>query len=105
LRTIRPIVRDFKHHNQMMLGVDGDLNIVADDAGAATARRHRAAVRVAQRDLLVGRGNHLTLINGKFAHRLLHLRELLSESRHFRGQRFRGLLPVGRVELAPLTAS
>jgi hypothetical protein len=27
-----------------MLGIDGDLHVVADDAGTAAARRHRTAV-------------------------------------------------------------
>jgi hypothetical protein len=29
--------------NQMICGVDGDLNVVADNTGAAPARRHRAS--------------------------------------------------------------
>ena len=40
----------------MVLGVDGDLHIVADDAGALAAGRHRTGVGIGQRDLLVGRG-------------------------------------------------
>ena len=35
---------------------DGHLHIVADNARAASARRHRAAVGIGQRDLLIGRG-------------------------------------------------
>jgi hypothetical protein len=30
-------------HNQMMLGIHGDLHVVADDAGTTPARRHRTA--------------------------------------------------------------
>ena len=30
--------------DQMMLGIDGDLNVVAYDTGASTARRHRASI-------------------------------------------------------------
>src|ERR1700755_2822070 len=38
-----------------MLGLDCDLHIVADDARAATAGCHRAAVGIGQGYLLVGR--------------------------------------------------
>src|ERR1700734_1772624 len=54
--------------NQMVLGIDGDLHVVADDAGAATARRHRTAVGIGQRDLLVRRSAHLLLVDIKLAH-------------------------------------
>src|SRR3546814_15382482 len=43
----------------MMLGVDSDLNIVADDAGALTTGRHRPGVGIGQGNLLVGRDFHL----------------------------------------------
>ena len=45
--------------DQMMFGVDGDLDVVADDTGAAAAGRHRAGIRIGQRDLLVRCGKHL----------------------------------------------
>ncbi len=38
----------------MVLGVDGDLYIVADGGGAFAAGSHRSGVGVGQRDLLVG---------------------------------------------------
>ena len=38
----------------MVLGVDGDLHIVADGGGAFAAGRHRTGVGIGQRDLLVG---------------------------------------------------
>jgi hypothetical protein len=40
--------------DEVMLGLDRDLHIVADDARAAAAGRHRAAVGIGERDLLVG---------------------------------------------------
>src|SRR5258705_8324719 len=52
----------------MVLDIDRDLHVVAYDAGAATARCHRAAVRVGQRYLLIWRSQHL----------LLHRREPLN---------------------------
>ena len=45
-------------HDEVMLGVDGGLDVVADDTTAATAGRHGPSIRVGQRDLLVRRGVH-----------------------------------------------
>ena len=39
------------HYNQMMLGIDRDLHVVADNAGATAARCRRTAVEIGQRDL------------------------------------------------------
>jgi hypothetical protein len=86
----------------MMLGGDGDLHVVADNARAAPARRHRTAVGIGQGDLLIGRSKHLLLVDGKLAHFLPQLRQLLGEPRHLRGQRLARLLPVGRVQLAQI---
>jgi co-chaperonin GroES (HSP10) len=35
--------------DQMMLGVDGDLDVVAYDARASAARRHRTGIRIGQK--------------------------------------------------------
>ena len=43
LRSVGPDVGHLMRDDQMMLGVDGDLDVVAHDAGAAAAGRHRAA--------------------------------------------------------------
>jgi hypothetical protein len=59
---LRPIVADIGHlmrDDQMVLGIDGDLHIVADNASALAAGRHRAGVGIGQRDLFVGRGLNL----------------------------------------------
>ena len=45
--------------DQMVLGIDGDLHIVADNASALAAGRHRAGVGIGQGDLFVGRGLNL----------------------------------------------
>ena len=87
-------------YNQMVLGIDSYLHVVADDAGAAAARGHRAAIGIGQRDLLVGRSQHLLLVNRKLAHFLLQLRQLFGEPRHLRGQRLARLLSIGRIKLA-----
>jgi hypothetical protein len=65
-------------HNQMMLGIHGDLHVVADDAGTTPARGHRTTVGIGQ------------------------LRQFLGKPRHLRGQCLRRLLPVGRVKLAQI---
>jgi hypothetical protein len=44
-----------------MLGFDSDLDIAANDAGAAAARRHRAGIRISQRYLLVRGSEHYRL--------------------------------------------
>ena len=45
--------------DQMVLGIDGDLRIVADNASALTAGRHRTGIEIGQGDLFVGRGLNL----------------------------------------------
>jgi hypothetical protein len=54
--------------DQMMLGVDGDLEVVAYDARASAARRHRTGIRIGQRYL---HAPFRVLVNGgrsKWAH-------------------------------------
>lgn len=51
-------VGDLVSHDQVMLGIDGGLDVVADRAAPTPARRHRARVQVGQRDLLAWRGVH-----------------------------------------------
>src|SRR5262245_5182004 len=50
---IRAAVRDLMRDDQMMLGIDCDLYIVADYTRAAPAGRRRATVVIAQRHLLI----------------------------------------------------
>ena len=45
--------------DQMVLGIDGDLDVVADNACALAAGRHRPDVGIGQENLLVGRSFHL----------------------------------------------
>src|SRR5437763_1951324 len=54
--------------DHMMLGVDGDLEVVAYDARASAARRHRTGIRIGQRYL---HAPFRVLVNGgrsKWAH-------------------------------------
>src|SRR5258708_39388969 len=84
----------------MMLRIYGDLHVVADDAGAASARRHRTRIRIGQRNLLIGRGEHLLLDRSQALDLARELGKLLLEMRRPRRERFRGLLQIGGVRLA-----
>ena len=86
----------------MVLGIDRDLHVVAHDAGAATARCHRAAVRVGQRYLLIWRSQHLLLHRREALHLAFELGELLLEVCRLGRKRLRRLLQIGRVELAQI---
>jgi hypothetical protein len=103
LCPIRAAVRHLVRHDQMMLGIDRDLHIVAHHTRAAAACRHRATVGICERDLLVGRGEHLFLVSLKLPHFVFQLRKLLFEPRRLRYKRLRWLLPVGRVKLAQIS--
>src|SRR5262249_16128877 len=50
LAVVRPLMRD----DQVMFRIDCDLHIIADSTRAASAGRHRAAVGIGERDLLIG---------------------------------------------------
>ena len=83
----------------MMCGVDSNLDVVADNTGAAHARRHRAGVRIGQRYLLIQSIEHLYLENLEKLHLLLQLRDLLCQTAHLGLECLGRLLPVGAVEL------
>ena len=68
------------HNDQMMVGLDGNLNVVADDAGTAAAGGHRAGVGIGQRYLLVRGGKHLHLETLETPHLLLQRLDLLFEA-------------------------
>ena len=102
LGAVVAFVGDFVRDDQVVVGVDRGLHVVADDTRAPAAGCHRAAVGIGQGYLLVGRSQHLLLVDGKLAHLLLQLCELLVEPRHLRGQCLRRLLPVGRIKLAQI---
>src|SRR3979409_2746722 len=44
LRSVGPDIGHLMCDDQMMLGVDGDMHVVADDTGASAARGHRAGI-------------------------------------------------------------
>ena len=86
-------------NDQMMVCIDGDLDVVAHDAGASAARRHGAGIGIGQRDLLVRRGQHLRLKRLETPHLLLQLRDLLLQAGRLGRARLRRLLPIGAVHL------
>jgi hypothetical protein len=62
IRQLMAVSADVRHlvgHNEMVLGVDRGLHIVADDPGVVAARRHRTRIRIRQRDLLILALHHL----------------------------------------------
>jgi hypothetical protein len=99
LRSISPDVCHLMRDNQMICGVDGDLNVVADNTGAAPARRHRAGIGIRQRYLLIRTGEHLHPQNLETLHLLLQLRDLLFQVARLGFKCLGRLLPVGGVEL------
>jgi hypothetical protein len=53
LRQVAPDVGHLMRDDQMMLGIDGNLDVVAHNTRAATAGRHRAGIGIGQRYLLL----------------------------------------------------
>ena len=80
LGSVVALVDDVMGDDEMMLGIDGDLDVVADDAGAAPARRHGARVRVGQGDLPVVRDLHLRLHLAQEGHLSAQSGDLLADT-------------------------
>jgi hypothetical protein len=57
--VIRANVRHLVGHDDMVLGVDCGLHVVADDPGVLAARCHRTRIRIGQWDVLVLALHHL----------------------------------------------
>ena len=83
----------------MVRGLDGDLDIVTHDTGTSAASCHRAGIRIGQRYLLVGAGEHLNLENLEAPHLLLQILDLLFQALRLGFECLGRLLPVGGVEL------
>src|SRR6476646_5929968 len=80
LRSVSPVVGYLMHNDQMMVGLDGNLNVVADDTGTAAAGGHRAGIGIGQRYLLVRGSEHLHLEKLETPHLLLQRLDLLFEA-------------------------
>src|SRR5258708_19147199 len=85
-------------NNEMMLGVDGTLNIVPDHPAASATCGHRASIGISQRDLLVFGLHHLSVQSVQALYLLAQRCNLLVEPGDL-GLRYRFPLTIGAVEL------
>ena len=76
------LVRD----DQMMLGVDGALHVVADGVGAVALRGHSSRVGISQRDLRLTQGDHLSLDHCQTAELHLERLDALRQPRNLGGR-------------------
>src|SRR5882757_6598967 len=85
-------------NDEMMLGVDGTLNIVPDHPAASATCGHRASIGIGQRYLLVLGLHHLSVQTVEALYLLTQRRNLLVEPGDL-GRRYRFPLAIGAVEL------
>src|SRR3981081_2904254 len=85
-------------NNEMMLGVDGTLNIVPDHPAASATCGHRASIRIGQRYLLVLGLHHLSVQTVEALYLLAQRRNLLVEPGDL-GLWYGFPLAIGAVEL------
>src|SRR5437879_8079019 len=89
-------------NNELMLGVDGTLNIVPDQPAASTAGGHRASIGIGQRYLLVLGLHHQRVQIVEALNLLTQRRNLLVEPGDL-GLRYRFPLAIGAVKLREIT--
>src|SRR3954465_4544005 len=85
-------------NNEMMLGVDGALNIVPDHPATSTACGHRARIGIGQRYLLILGLHHQSVQTVQALNLLTQRRNLLVEPGDL-GLRYRFPLTISAVEL------
>ena len=85
-------------NDKMVFGIDRGLHIIANDPGISPACRHRARIRIAERDLLVLALDQLGIDGIEALDLFLQLREFVLEPRGS-GLRHRVPLPVRSFEL------
>ena len=76
LVTVMADVGDFMGDDEVVLGVDGSLDVVTDHPSAPAAGGHRPGIRVSKGDLLVRRFLQLGFNGFKFLHLLFQLGNL-----------------------------
>src|ERR1700692_4833345 len=91
-------------NDEMMLGIDGSLNIVPDHSAASATCGHRAGIGVGQGYLFVLGLHHLTVQSVQALNLLAQRRNLLVEPGDL-GFRYRFPLTVGAVELREITGN
>src|SRR6187200_3424449 len=91
-------------NNEMMLGVDGTLNIVPDHPATSATCGHRASIGISQRYLLVLGLHHQGVQIVEALDLLAQRRNLLVEPGDL-GLRYRVPLTIGAVELREITGN
>src|SRR5258708_18184726 len=91
-------------NNEMMLGVDSTLHIVAGYSAASATRGHRARIGISQRDLFVVGLHHLNVQCVQALYLLAQRCNLLVEPGDL-GFRYRFALAIGAVELREITGN
>src|SRR3979490_2985231 len=91
-------------NNEMMLGVDGTLNVVTDHPTASAAGGHRARVGIGQRDLLVFSLHHLSVQCVQALYLLAQRCNLLAEPGDL-ALRYRFAVAIGAFELKEVAGS
>ncbi|AOH83179.1 hypothetical protein AWL63_03500 [Sphingomonas panacis] len=88
-------------HNEVMLGIDCCLKIIADDARATARARHGACVGIGQRHLLVRRIANFLFTRGKIAHLRTQSGDLVRQSLRLRlgNVAFLAVGTIKRVEI------
>src|SRR6202007_2471198 len=85
-------------HDEMMLRINRNLHVVANDAGVLATCRHRACIRIGERDLLVLALHHLRVDRVEPDDLLLELLDLALQPLNFR-LRHRIAMPIGWFKL------
>src|SRR5471030_2757588 len=91
-------------NNEMVLGVDGTLNIVPDHSAASATGGHRTSIGIGQRYLLVLGLHHLAVQTVQALNLVAQRRNLLVEPGDL-GFRYRFPLTIGAVELREITGN
>src|SRR6516225_848769 len=79
MMVVRAYIRHLMSNDDVVLGINRYLHVVADNPGILATCRHRARVRIGQRDLLVLALFHLFIDRSEPRDLLLQLRKLVLE--------------------------
>src|SRR5580765_1260512 len=96
-------VGHFMNDDQVVLGVHCRLNVVSNDAGAATASGHRTGIGVCERDLMIRCSFHLLTDLAQTLHLFFDAADLLLESRHT-AFAHRARFPIGTIKLGQVAS-
>ena len=103
LRPIVSNVGDLVGQDQMMLGIDRGLQVVAHRTGGAACRGHRPCIRIGHRNLAIGRFLQLLFDAIQRRHLLAHLGQLFAQLRDAcLGQQRR--IAIGTIQLGQIAS-